>query len=87
MTTDETAKAILAEDRQFVTTHPIQTGHTFPIADLQAMAKLWLLRDEIIAAMQKAQPNCERLGLVDSNKKLSEALAKLEQLGEQNDGR
>jgi FAD/FMN-containing dehydrogenase len=94
MTTD-TARAILEklpDDGNF--SHRIYHHQTDwddidigSYADLQAMARLWLMRGEIVAAMGKAQPNCERLGLTESNRMLTDALAKITAIaGESKDG-
>lgn len=50
MTTDETAKAILTYDCVDNLTRRLDDGH---ILHLHAMAKLWLLKSEIIDALAK----------------------------------
>ncbi len=64
MKTDETAKAILAADAE-----------SESVADLQRMAKLWLMRDSLIEILRTAE--CVFGAYSDEQRTVTDLLAKL----------
>ncbi len=72
--TDETAKAILAiED----TGEPFALHKSIPFADLQKLARFWLLRNEIVDTLKHARPLLIADKYVSIERRVTDLLTKI----------